>query len=331
MAEYIAVRCHAREAKLLSKEILLTLTEADDLSAIADILTLTDYSDKMKALKEVNIENLQYAINKHLLDRVSSIVQMAEENLRLFLNAYIKRYEVKALQKVLRAILAGRRPQKPIEAALTEVNIESICEAENLREAAKHLEDTIYRQPKEIIEYCIRHKTLLPMEVLMKKEYYDNLFQALELIPGEDRVYIEDIIRYEVDIQNTFTSIYPYKHNYNVALVKQLFIPYPKKLSQSIYNQVSESLDPRQIRSLLSFYQTLVDYILENEELLAHIESYRILLDKIESIKINTSINLTYVVIYFIKCEIERMNLINICAGKAYKMSPSEIRKYLIL
>ncbi|MBS7654881.1 V-type ATPase subunit [Candidatus Bathyarchaeota archaeon] len=333
MPEYLVVRCHGLATHLLPKQAIEALTSSKNIKEIADILASTDYGDKIRELKEVDAYSLEQIFTEELIKRYMHVINASSDETQDFLKVYAKRFEVQSLARILRSKIAKTsRDIKsfiPLIQDFSSLNLNRLIEAESIEKIVEMLKGTAYSQIIKSLDLYRKYNSILPLEVQLKKTYYQMVFEALETFPSGDQEEIKEILGIEIDAANCFTALAPLLYGYASELTKQLLIPFFFKVPLSSFKEVMESKSLHTALTLLKSYENVVKPLIEKgEEALAEVNALKLLRRKVEELMLKSSLSFAYVISYLVLCEIEWRNLV---LTTFLTQQNLEVKPYLII
>jgi len=334
MPEYLAVRCHGLKTHLLPNQAIEALASSKNIKEFADVLASTDYGEKIRELKEIDAYALEEIFTNELIKRYNYVINASSNAMQDFLKAYAKRFEVQSLTRILRskAFKTSRKDIKsflPLIQSFSSLNLDKLIEAESIERVIELLKGTPYSKIVKGLELYQKYNSILPLEIHLKKIYYEMVFEALEMLPSEDQKEIRDLLGIEIDTANCFTALAPLLYGYAPELTKQLLIPFFFKIPFSSLKEVIESKSLHTALTLFKSYENFIKPLLEKgDEALAEINILKLLKRKAEEIMLKFNIEFAYAIAYLTLCEIEWRNLILIAFLTQQNL---EAKQYLII
>ena len=328
--EYGVIITHSKRGELLDKKQIIELLKADNIIDIYDSLLNTEYGKELFMIpkNEVTATKMEHAILKTLVKRSYRLLEITPERERKVLEAFLNRYEVENLKRIIRIKYGEKAPEAskiliPIPQKYRTFNYEAMLEAKGIDEAMEYLVES----PFYHIALKFRELSVLEVEALIDKIYFEKLIKTLK----EEKVNgnIERMIRREIDLKNIERiAIYISK---GLVLSKELMIPSGTLSLGRLLEASRVGLDVLKETP----YEDLVIKI-EKALLEKRIHKMRVLINKYmyEEAKktcLRDNIKLGFMVGYIILCETEANNLISIVLGKELGMENEKIKEFLIL
>ena len=313
MSEYSIVRCHGLVTHLLSGQVIDALASSENLREFTDMLAPTDYS-KARDMREIDASFLEAIFEEELIAKYTYVLSTSSGVLRNFLTAYYRRFEVRALSRLLRS-----KTSKPTESAkkflssiavATDLKLDRLMEAKDVDEVVEKLSETQYSSIKKNLQWYHEYDSTLPLEFQLKKIYYETTFEALKRIHGGDRTRIGRLLGIEIEIANCFTAIAPTLYGYSKEMSKQLIIPHFLMLEASDFERAIEADNIQNALIHLKRYEEVLKPAAENkDECLAETKALALVQNEARKQMREANIGLTYVICYLTLHEIERRNL----------------------
>jgi len=335
MSIYIVARSHGLSTRLLPREVIEALSNAQTLNDMVSLLSPTDYGAKLEKGEEVKPYTLYRAITEVFRDRINFLASVPEKkNIRDFVVTYLRRYEVEDIVKALRHLKAGELPEeilgKIINFKFAKVNFDEMTQSRSVDKAIELLKNYGYMISDAAIELYKKYDSLLPIEAALMKNYYRRIFDTLKNLSRKDRKQIEMILRIEADIENMFIAVSSFLYNYAPELVEYLLIPYTEKISLDSFKRVVYLKTAREILETFKPYETIAENILRREELIAKVEANKYIYKLLEQVKVAYMMSMPYLVYFIKRCEFEWRDLTYLSYAIHYCTEKECVRRGLI-
>lgn len=336
--DYLVVRSHALKTRLLKPDFIMKLVKTKDLNEFTELLSKTEYQDRLKTLKEINAATLEGIFHAEFFDKISLVIAIAPLSIARFLHTrYFMKGEIQNLKRIFRAKVS-KTPIERIKQVLMPIasfsipNLDKFIETETVEDSIRLLKDTIYSSVAERIELYERYDSLWPIESMLESVYLEAVMKEIEDVPSKE--FAKRMILVEGDFENLSLAV-----GWR-SKAKQL--PFPinvREVFQATYSISAEVLEKfilaerlsDALRLLEKPYRELIKPIVEGDEALARAKLRRYLYELTESEGLKEWVGLPYVISYITSCDIERGNLISIAWGKEHEVKPESILKYIVL
>lgn len=339
---YLSARVRAMKGKLLDSEDYQQLLRMET-NEIAEFLERSDYQDEIDDLGIYHDGKklVELALMKDLIKKCRKLVKVTYSDARDVLDAYLLRYDVRNLKKVIRWKCSDedeRMPQEEIKQYLTsspnlsEDVLESFLK-EDMR--LQSVFDVIAKEIPVVTEDIDIDEEELDLEAQLDRNYYSNLISVI-FNGSSDNQVVRKFLKRKLDLIN-LTTIVRMKCTLHdpETIEKHLVLP-----------EESKKVGTLQCSELKSFIDmgcdNLVDrlrkmeigkYIPEDYESLEEVENalkkYNI--DIFRKLYFGDPLTIGPILGYVMAKEIEVDNLRSIVRGKELDLSKEEIEKRLLV
>jgi V/A-type H+-transporting ATPase subunit C len=277
---YINARVRGMSTALLSKAELERMLKAENLEALALLLSNTDYGPDIKASEQKfvkgmrRLEVIEDGLNQNLIRTVAKICSFSEGKPAELLNIILSRWDVSNLKTIIRGKHAGMEPAQIIQQLFFVGNLErnyleKLAHKEDVREVIDSLTD-FYPQTalslREQFNNYLASKNLVDLELALEKWYYR---QALKLCDrmGKDFSLVRQFLRAEIDIINAMTCIKLTQVDVEPDDVLRFYIPGGAKIKEQDFSALIAMGGIDDILSWLERLPTVRDGLPERMEL----------------------------------------------------------------
>ncbi len=333
MSEYAIVRTHGLKTRLLSKEDILNLSQAKNISNFIDLLKGTEYSDLLYAGMPIN--EIIRAIHDVFWSRMHRILRISPDDFSRFLRGYLAKIDINAILYFIREkILKVKKPtHRPPFYGIPSIILQQIERLASAEDILLYLRQNLCfeKVDKKKFRRILNTKKFSLIELLIWNIYYTNLMAHIQRLPEDTATFIRRIIGIELDVLNIMTVLSEHSpEKYGELIREKLILPH-YRIHRSILMRVSQTKDQRVILELLSPYKEIVKILLERGQILAYVATDRQILGILQRKCVEIAHDLAYLFYYVKLAEFECKNLA-FCAYAIYhNFSPEEIQQYLVI
>jgi vacuolar-type H+-ATPase subunit C/Vma6 len=268
-----------------------------------------------------------------LVTRCYHLVGVAPEKCRVFLEAYLERFLVEDMKRILRAKHAEKFVDKgsliPIPRGYDYVNLQSMADAPTFQDSLGFLAKTRFRGVADVIPIYEKYRFISIIEAALEKTYFDlEVRPTIRGLPGQDR--IEEMIGVEDDLLNIEVIADLRARRMAVDAVRSLSHA-PMNLTQGELGAISAA-NPDSIPQIISktrysaLAQPLQDALESGkDESIDHVVRLEIF-RRTRSMMVANADTFAYVLGYFREAEAECNNLISMVTGKELGLSEPRIQ-----
>ena len=331
-------RAHGLHTHLITRADYQAILKAKDAKSVSEYLMKGDYA---KLLESVSAEypialSLTKAFHSLLVSRCYYLVKLAPKRSRRLLEAYLERFLVEDMKRILRAKHSERVVDKasliPVPKGYDYANLPAMIDAATLQDAVELLKATRYRSVADGLPIYEKHRLISVIEALIDRAYFDSeLIPALRRLPGGGMV--REMVGTEVDLMNIKTMADLKARRVTADAVRSLSF-LPMRLEPEVLTAISgTSVDS--IPQLLSKTQYAASAhairdALEpgKDESLDHIVRQQVY-NQTKSMMFPHFGSFAYVFGYVREAEAECNNLVSIVTGKELGLDEARIQASL--
>jgi len=327
LTAYLVHRCHGLETRLLPEDVILELSSYGDLKDFVNALAATEYSAEISDAK--NAFDVERGLSEVFIKRLLKLLEISSGEVRDFLKAYFRRFEVENIARILRKKRLGRSVDDivwellPVE-RLGFIDVRSLVKVGDFDEALKLLEGTPYDKAR------FKGENLLLLEASLRNLYYKMVLKEMTKIPEEDRKDVARLIGMEIDLFNCHVSSLSLLYGYEPAFVGELIIDNPLGASKERFLNLIRGGRFEDFFAEFPKYKQFLEAIMRGEGWRADVEAFRIVKRFTNALKIKNFTKFFYVMKYITDCEIEYRNLRAIVISIHHNL-PMEARKDLLI
>jgi vacuolar-type H+-ATPase subunit C/Vma6 len=334
--EYAVVRSHALISSLLTPEQIRGLAYSETLEEFIQRLSETPYgvvSPEAGINPSIALERVFY---RKFIERMAGVVELAPGKMAEFLRAYYYlRFEVLNLKRILRGKYSFMPPGQileslvPIEPYMAG-SYEALAEAESLERAVEMLAATPYSRLMESMELYRKLDAVWPLELALNHIYASATLKSLEALPHWDRVLVRWIVELETDVENL------------LAALKRRGLPLPAPLEELFpatfrigLDEIRMVMESRDLRSAISSlgppYSEILSPIYEGDVALIRTRTREQMYMAARRGRSLNDFGFNVIMAYLVFSEVEKGDLVGIAWGKAQRIPPEQILKYLVI
>jgi len=328
-------RAHGLHTHLLTRNDYQAMLKGRDTKSVSDYLMRGDYGPLLEGAPAEYPSALHLAkvFRSLLVSRCYRLVGIAPENCRVFLEAYLERFLVEDMKRILRAKHAGRVTDKgsliPIPKGYERVNLQAMADAPSFQEAVGTLAKTRFRGVVDAVSVYEKYHFISIVEAFLDKAYFDiEVRPALGGLPG--RPAIGEMIGTEEDLLNVKMLTDLRARKVSVDAVRALSFK-PANLTRGELAAISGAT-PEAIPQMVaktrysSLAQPLQDALEsgkdESLDRVVRLEIHR----RTKSVIVRCADTFAYVLAYFREAETESNNLVSLVTGKEVGLAEQRIQ-----
>ncbi|MFQ6050527.1 MAG: ATP synthase A1 subunit C [Candidatus Hydrothermarchaeota archaeon] len=248
-------KIRAMEAKYIGKPKFNQLLESDSLIEAMVNLGDTEYG---KYTEEVLAESkglfdAEIMFNRCLKDVYEKILHYSPEDAKRIVAAWTKRWEIKNLKKIIRAIHANVMPDIntmiPIgDLDLTE--LETLADSRSMEEFISKLEGTEYANVlKEVLPDYEEKKSLLVLESALDRYYYFKVWSLVASGLTDELKMFKVFLGTWIDIENIKNLLRLKSENVSPEDIKSLLIPIGYNIMPEVLLSLAEAYNVEEVIS----------------------------------------------------------------------------------
>ncbi len=328
-------RAHGLHTHLLTRSDYQALLKAKDAKSVSDYLMKGDYAQLLEktSAEYPSALHLAKVFRSLLVSRCYHLVRIAPEKCRVFMEAYLERFLVEDMERILRAKHAGKVVDKgaltPIPKGYDYANLQAMADAATIQDAVGSLNRTRFAGVADAMPIYEKYRFISIIEASLQRTYFDaEVRPSLRGLPGQSNV--EEMVGVEVDLMNLRTIADLRARKVAVDALRNLSLM-PAFLSPGDLTQISMA-NPDSMPQLVSktrysaLTQALQDALESGkDESLDHVvrlEIYR----RTKSMMVPCADTLAYVLGYLREAETESNNLVSIVTGKELGLAEPRIQ-----
>ena len=208
---FINAKLRTRISKILKREELVSLLQAETNAEVVSLLQATEYRDAAAAFADTGdirqVEATLLETEIHFFLDIGSKVPGAPGE---FISALLIRYEVETLKRALRLWFERSVKQREIEGeaeylyyGFPRLQVEKVIQAQTLEEIAGLLTHTSYGSiVAREVERDPRQFGLFPLETALDRFYFSSLLGSIGKLTTADKKIAQKLISVEIDLEN---------------------------------------------------------------------------------------------------------------------------------
>lgn len=333
-------RAHGLHTHLLAASDYQAMLKSEDVQSVSEYLTRGDYSARLgepSSLEGPTAARLAKAAYSLLVSRCRHIAGVAPGRGRDFLEAYLERFTVEDVRRILRAKRAGEDARRAVLISDPKgglVDLQTMSEAPTLQDAIDSLKRTRFRAVSHSLAAYLKYGLLSIVEASIDRVYFDSEVRpALHGLPGLQS--IEEMLGTEVDLVNIRTLADLRARGVAPDAVRAVALA-PMRLTAADVELLSQA-SPDSIPEIISRtrYGGLTQQVRDaldagRYESLDHIVRLEIL-RRTRALMVASADSLAYVLGYVREAEAEANNIVSIATGKELGMPDAQIEAALCL
>lgn len=206
---YTYARVSAMKSKLIKKDDYQKLLKMR-VAEIAKFLQETEYKREIDelAVSQLGIHHVESALNKNLVRAFRKLKKIAEGNLRIIIEEYLKRKDISNLKSIFRGKFTNA-DEKYVESLLVPAGSFSrtylmlLFKKENVEEIAKSIP---FVDLKEAVARFKEQHSLFDIENALDRYYYSEILEFSKHIPEQGNLF-RTFLEHEIDVLNIKTIL----------------------------------------------------------------------------------------------------------------------------
>jgi len=341
---YAYARVCAMKSKLVRRDDYTKLLKMG-VNEVMKFLQETEYKKEIDelsmAISGVNLVEL--ALNKNLIKTMQKLKRISPDELRLLIEAYLKRMDSHNIKTILRGKLtkAGNEYVETLLVPVGKIKKEellNLMKKESIEEMVKSLRIGIDTADLNDALRSFREKnSLFEIENLLDRHYYNDVLDFVEGIPEEGKLFA-DFLRYEIDILNIKTMLRLKNEKISGKDIQKHILYSGKFLDKAALNLLVHTEDLNEFISRIKrmgYKKAFGDERKEKEsrEDIAETETmlYRYLLGKAILLLHQNPLSVDIILGYMFAKEIEVRNLKVLLKGKQLGVEEDFMAKQLVI
>ncbi|QSX08326.1 V-type ATPase subunit [Alkalibacter rhizosphaerae] len=336
----IFAKTSGMKANLLDDEDFNQLIRRDTVREIYDyLLENSNYGEALAKLKGQKIHrgDVELALYKTNIQSNLKLLHYLGGEYKVFLKTFLRKYEIEDVKLAIESV-TGRTRITDLEnhilsdEAFSDLDMEALFKRDTLEQVMEQLKGTDYYRLLEPYANQVDSKFSFYVEMILDRYYFSNLLKAMKKLPDKDAGEARELMQRNVDLYN-LEWIYRARKFYDISKEEVLNFtldggkkfPY-RELESLIYDHTFEGMIEVLQKSEYGFmfnHDHDVNLYMERR-----IERY--MYYKSKSLYRRSILDFGKVVAFILLHEYEVKDITSIIECKRYKLSSSEIAKYLI-
>ncbi|TFG25309.1 MAG: hypothetical protein EU532_11805 [Promethearchaeota archaeon] len=227
---YTYIKIEFLQKLIIEEENLSVLKKFDNIKEFIDFIS--PYYPGIK-ISEYSIVEIEQALFHTLIKLIGKILYFSPENMKLFLKAYLLKYEIANIKQIILGSIIGiSKSEKSdrinylVEEYLERSDfIKNLLEITDLEEIQLYMKNTRYNKPiREGINYFKNTNEIFVLEAFLDKLYYENLLSTKPFYDKKERAMISLFIDYSTEVYNLRMLSRAIINNFDKNLTSQLLI-----------------------------------------------------------------------------------------------------------
>jgi V/A-type H+/Na+-transporting ATPase subunit C len=340
MYPYMYARVSAMKGKLIKKDDYAKLLKMKTHEVIK-YLQETEYKKEIDelAVTHSGIHLMELALQKNLSNAFKKLSRIAEGEMKILINAYVKRKDISNLKVILRGKLTQEK-QDYLESLLVPVGelkhafLLKLLSKENVEEVVKTLP---FIDLTEELKLFKDTNSLFAIENALDKYYYTSVIEFTKRIPEQGELF-KDFLEYEIDILNITTLLRLKKEGMDAKEISQFLLYSGKHLHKADLKKLLKQQNIQDMIPILKRkgYHKVIEEGEEEfkkSESLAGIERelHHYLLTKARVLYHQHPLSIDVILGYMFAKEIEIKNLTVLLKGKQLELDEEFISQSLVV
>lgn len=334
---HLTTKIRAMQGKMLTKEDYEQMILKKSVKDVAIYLkNNTYYAQALEDLNENDVHrgHLEILLYRAVIVDALKIARYLKGHEKTIYRYVYRKQEIEDLKKILRTLQMGKSLDELDRNTLfiskhSVIDFTKSLKAKNIEEFVETVKGTNFYpilKPLIIDENTI---DIFAAEMALDMYFFKRVMNQVEtIVTGRDKIIVETAFGLEAEFRNLLW-IYRGKKYYNInkEMLYRYLIPYRNKIKNKEYAKMIESQDEEELLEVLEkgFFSKIIDFREDNWEsqFIGYLEKHQIKNMKLYPFSIAPIVGYIYVK------EVEIINITTIIEGIRYKVSPTEIRKYL--
>jgi V/A-type H+-transporting ATPase subunit C len=178
---YLNARISAKQGRLIKKNMLNDMIDADSIAELASRLENTDYAFAMPDLVLDNAESIERLLMRYTAAVYRELADMMPKKISSAFSFLLQEWDVKNIKTILRGIRRGLPPGEILSRIIPVGEMPSpllskLAEAGTVEQSIAHLEGTQYAFVTELIQRYEQDRTLLVIESALDKWLLETMW-----------------------------------------------------------------------------------------------------------------------------------------------------------
>ena len=347
----IMPRVAIEKLKLLERKDLLDLV-GKNLEAIRCYLLETSYREEISKIpkEEANSTSMEEALLENFARTLNTLIKFSVGDIKNVLSAIMAKFETINIKTLLRATKTKTSMDKAIRNIMPVGKFtEKLCQdilshSPTIEDILETLSDSKYDLIiRETLARIREADDLMSIEIALDKAAYQEIFDSIEKLKGMDKLIARNILGSEADSINIKTVLRSKERGIPKDRIKEHFIP-SFLLEEQVLEKAIETADVKALAEYLIkvaenkenlFYRQIFLQILEHCD--SPIPKLENILER-ASLKMSINMqkkylkyyNIGYVLAFLNLKWFEIRNLRCIIVGSERKISPTQVKRFLI-
>ncbi|MBT4540348.1 ATP synthase A1 subunit C [Candidatus Woesearchaeota archaeon] len=339
---YTYVRVITMKSKLLGRDDYNKLLKMG-FNEIAKYLQDSEYKREINelAIELSGADLLEAALDKNLIASYNKLWRISPDELDLLINAYVKRYDYFNIKTIIRGKFA-KLSEEEIKKVLKPVGmfsskfIDKIIDEDSVEKIIEKSKLLNKKVAQKLIKDFKENQSLLMIENVLDKAYFDFVFEFSETIPKQGHLFKEFLLN-EIDILNIKQLLRLKKDGMKNSDIEEHICMVGKELKKENVSKMIKQEYKDVIKTLLStkFKPIIKKHFktLESKESLVNFENAldKYLLKKSLSLLHQNPLSIDIILGYMFAKEIEVKNIKTLVKAKQLGMDEEFISQQLIV
>ena len=333
---YTYARASAMKSKLIQKDQYQKLLKMS-VSEIAKFLQETEYKREIDelAVSQLGIHHVERALNKNLVRAFRKLKRIAEGNLRILIEEYLRKKDISNLKAIFRGKFT-KAEEGYVDSLLIPVGqfsrtyLLQLLKKESVEDIAKSIPSIDLRHAVETFK---QQNNLFEIENTLDKHFYSNLIEFTQRIPREGTLF-RTFLEHEVDILNMKTILRLKREGFRPEEIQAYLFFSGARLKKEILIAMTNMADVQDIiDSFLrhGYGRALANAEKQNSTVMdVEIQLNHYLLDRAALLLHQNPLSIDVILGYMFAKEIEIRNLKTIIKGKQLGVDDAFITKELV-
>lgn len=333
---YTYARVSAMKSKLIKREDYQKLLRMK-VAEIAKFLQETEYRREIDelAVSQLGIHHVEKALNKNLVRSFRKLKRIAEGNLRLLIEEYLKRKDVSNLKAVFRGKFTNASQERvsslliPV-GAFSKAYLLQLLNKESVEDIARSIPSVDLRHALASFK---EQNNLFEIENALDRHYYAQLLEFTARIPKEGNLF-RTFLEHEIDILNIKTILRLKREGFDGKEIQKYLFFSGAKLKRKTLLDMTMMASTQDIleRFRQAGYARMLDKSMGKGNTLIDLELQlnHTLLDRAALLLHQHPLSIDVILGYMFAKEIEIRNLKTIIKGKQLGLEEEFLAKELV-
>ncbi len=244
---YSNARIRGMETRLLSASKFNEIIESASFQETLSNLDGTEYGEYVAVVvaEGKGSEDADKMLDQCLCDTYETVVRFSPESVKKIFATWKKRWEIKNIKKVIRAVHAGKSLDIDSMIPIGDIDmspLESLADSRSMEELIAKLEGTEFGEVLngQLSAYQ-ESRSLLLLESALDKHYYSLIWKSVFIVSDENIRPLALFFGSEIDVANIKLLLRAKAENILPDEIKKLLIPNGYDLHQFLLESLSET------------------------------------------------------------------------------------------